>query len=262
MHETFSCTYLGHTTLLLSINGVTLLTDPVFDARAGFFRRATPLPIVPSLLPEPTAILLSSTLSDHLQLSSFRFIASTIPVFVPPGTATKLSHFIENPIIEIAPFATHTIGNIEITSLPLPCRLFPFLKRSAAGYLIRSGAQTFFFMGDGAYGNHFREMAGLHPLDVALLPIGGYDPTWIMRGRHMTPPQAIQTFTDLKARHLIPIGWGTFSLSLEPLSEPIAWLERTIAHNTDLRHRTHIVKHGETWRLPEETSNVVSLRAG
>lgn len=262
MHETFSCTYLGHTTLSLSISGVTLLTDPVFDAHAGFFRRATPLPIVPSLLPEPTAILISSTISDHLQLASFRFIASTIPIFVPPGTATKLARFIENPIIEIAPFATHTIGSLEITSIPVPCRLLPLLKRSATGYLIRGDGQTCFFMGDGASGNHFREIGGLHPLDVALLPMGGYDPVWLMRGRHMTPPQAIQAFTDLKARHLIPIGWGTFSLSLEPLSEPIAWLERTTAHNADLHRRIHIVKHGETWRLPEETSNVVSLRAG
>ena len=243
METCVNCTYVGHATTIMEMAGERFLTDPHLSDRTHFFlRRQTPIPFDPKDLPEPTAILISSTARDHLNLSSFRYISSKAPVFVPVGAADSIAKLIGNAVIEIAPFATHVLPNgVEITAIPC---------RRSTSYLIRSAQTTIFFCGTAGYSHSFRDVGDHQNIDVAFLPIGDYAPRWLMQRWHLNPPKAIQAFEDMKARHLIPIGWGTFRFSLEPADAPVVWLKRLIAERPSLEGRVHILDHGKTFHLP------------
>src|SRR5262249_8297006 len=118
--------------------------------------------------------------------------------------------------------------------------------RGYTGFLVTTSAGTVFFPGDTAYHPGFRDYGRVHSIDVALLPIGAYNP---FRPVHMTPADALQTFFDLRARYLVPIHWGTFVLSMEPIEEPPRWLE-ALAHQHGVTDRVRILRHGMSAVLP------------
>ena len=90
-------------------------------------------------------------------------------------------------------------------------------------------------------------------MDLALLPIGAYRPEWFMKSRHMNPEEAVRIFEELQARYMIPIHYGTFKLSTEPIEEPAKWLRR-IAIEKGLTDRLRILEPGETFALPPRLS--------
>ena len=105
-----------------------------------------------------------------------------------------------------------------------------------------------FFPGDTAYFSGFRDYGSRFSIDVALLPIGAYSPA-SFRHVHMNPEDAFQAFQDLGARYMVPIHWGTFTVSLEPIDEPIEWLAQIAARN-EAGDRVAILRHGESRRFP------------
>jgi L-ascorbate metabolism protein UlaG (beta-lactamase superfamily) len=92
--------------------------------------------------------------------------------------------------------------------------------RGFGGFVIESAGKTIFHCGDTAYFEGFREIGKRHKIDIALLPIGAYDPP---SGRevHMNPEEAVQAFLDLGAQWMVPMHYGSFRLSFEPLHEPL-----------------------------------------
>lgn len=91
-------------------------------------------------------------------------------------------------------------------------------------YLIKTKNKTIYFAGDTAYSSHFKDISELFDIDIAILPIGAYEPRYFMKNNHMNPEEALQAFKDLKAKEFIPMHFGTFDLSDEPLGEPEAIL--------------------------------------
>ena len=90
------------------------------------------------------------------------------------------------------------------------------------GFLIAAGSRRILFAADSGYGPHFREIAArLGPVDLALLPIGAYEPRWFMKDIHMNPAEAVQAHLDLGARHSIAMHFGTFQLTPEGIDEPV-----------------------------------------
>lgn len=248
MKQKISCKYIGHATALITIGGTNVLTDPHFGKRTLFFKRRTPLAYDPSGLPELAAILLSHTHFDHLNISSFKYIPRKVPVFVPEGCDGAISKFVANPVIELSLFAAHELPDgTRITALPSKHRGGRYSQLrfiNTCSYLIEKDDCVVFFSGDTAYGPHFAEIADASQIDLALIPISGYLPRWFMHNRHMTPSEVVQAFEDLKARHMIPIHWGSFSLSLEPPNQPIELLNKILEDRPDLKERIHIVPHG------------------
>src|SRR5436190_515433 len=106
---------------------------------------------------------------------------------------------------------------------------------------------TVFFPGDTAYFPGFRDYGRRWAIDVALLPIGAYRPP-AFRRVHMNPEDALQTLVDLDARHMVPIHWGTFVVSYEPIDEPVGWLEE-LAGERGLTERVAVLRHGESRRF-------------
>ncbi len=253
MSDKINCTFIGHSTVLLRIGATNIITDLHLGNRVLLVKRATPLNVDLTLLDTLSCILISHMHYDHLNIGSFKFISSAIPVVVPEGTEPLIGHLINNPIIELSHWATHELTDgTEITAVPVMHRggrISQLRYTSSNAYIIRKGDLTVFFCGDSAYGPQFKEIGNLYRIDLALLPIGAYEPRWFMKTRHMTPAEAITAFEDLSARKMIPIHWGTFRLSFEKLSAPMEWLGKIIEERPDLKDRVAILEPGESREL-------------
>lgn len=253
MNETISCTYIGHATTLLRMGPTAILTDPHFGRRTLVFPRVTELPFPPTHLPGLAAVLLSHTHYDHLNIASYKYISTAVPIVVPEGAERAIGQYVPNPVIELAHYADHElVDGTRITAVPLihrSSRLSHLRFTKTNGYLVRRGDACVFFCADSGYGPIFSEFANLARIDLALLPIGSYAPRFPMRRCHMTPSEAVQAFEDLKARQMIPIHYGTFRLSLEAKEAPLVWLKKILEERPDLAAKIHPLAPGEQFQV-------------
>jgi len=118
------------------------------------------------------------------------------------------------------------------------------------GYVIQNSEHTLYHAGDSAYGEHFKEIGEKFDIDEAFLPIGAYRPEAIMQHNHLNPPEALHAAEDLGAKTLIPIHYGTFILSDEPINEPIEWFEKLV-HTHVYPFDTRTLNIGEIYRFKE-----------
>ena len=249
-------TYIGHATTLIEVGRSRILTDPNFSSKVLLVKRSQPIQFDPGTLGNISAIVISHAHFDHLDLNSFKYIKSSVPVFTPSGLADLIGKFVRNPIIELSHWVRHKLPDgTEISAVPAKHAGFRWSGlsyRSSNGYLIADSLSAVYFAGDTGYGPHFKEIAKFagmaKPIDIALLPIGGYSPAWFMRSRHLDPVEALQAFLETGAKHMIPIHFGMFKLSLERLSEPAEWLSR-LAVERELIEQVHILNSGEIFRI-------------
>jgi len=121
--------------------------------------------------------------------------------------------------------------------------------RSCNGYVIERNGMAVYFAGDTARFNSFDEIGNRFDLDLALLPIGAYRPELIMRWSHTRPVDAVKAFKELGADYMIPIHWGAFRLSLEPLEEPLELFEELIVKE-EMQHQAPVLQPGQSWSRP------------
>lgn len=207
-------TYLGHASLLIEIDGLRLLTDPVFRNRLLHLYRFSDS-IDPALYEDIDAVLISHVHWDHLDLPSLRSLDLTYKLIVPQGSARYLkrkgfSHAVELPCGETI---RHDPLTIQATPADHASFRPPFGPRSESIGFIIQGSQRIYFAGDT---DLFPEMADFGgDLDIALLPVWGWGPN--LGPGHMDPHQAAQALKLLKPKIAIPIHWGT----LAPLGIPL-----------------------------------------
>jgi L-ascorbate metabolism protein UlaG (beta-lactamase superfamily) len=128
----------------------------------------------------------------------------------------------------------------------------PFDRNRAlwGGFLIEAGGRRILHAGDSGYGSHFREIAErLGPIDLALVPIGAYEPRWFMKDIHMNPAEAVQAHLDLGARQSIAMHFGTFQLTPEGIDEPVRELTRALQERGTPADRFRVMQVGESMRL-------------
>lgn len=255
MDTKISCTYIGHATSVIGIGGTNVITDPHFGKTTLFFPRSAPLPVDPANLPEISAVLLSHTHYDHLHTASYKYFSCRTPIIVPEGSERAIGQFVPNPIVELTQFASHLLPcGVKITAVPTRHRsgrvsLVRFTKTNA--YVIESpdSSARVLFCADSAYGPHFAQISELGKIDLALLPIGTYEPRFLLKYCHMTPAEAVEAFEDTKASHMIPIHHGVFRLSLENISAPIIWLKKILDERPDLKDKIHPLMTGEKFDI-------------
>jgi L-ascorbate metabolism protein UlaG (beta-lactamase superfamily) len=238
-------TMVGHATLLIQIAGLNILTDPVWSDRASPLsfagpKRVTAPGIALDDLPPIDAILLSHNHYDHLDVATLRILhARHDPLIVTPfGNDSIVHRHIPTARIkagdwgdhfEIAPGAeAHIVPALHWSSRG------PRDRRMAlwGGFMLRAAGKLVYFAGDTGYGtgNIFRAVrAQFGPTDVALLPIGAYDPRWFMAAQHTNPDEAIQIMLDLEARAALGIHWGSFKLTDEEWEDPVLQLNNGLA---------------------------------
>jgi L-ascorbate metabolism protein UlaG (beta-lactamase superfamily) len=198
--------FLGHSTVLIELDGVRVLTDPLLRGRVVLLRRQVAA-IDRSMSTDPAAVLISHLHYDHLDLPSLRDLGRDTPLIVPAGASAWLRRRGFTTVTELGVGATASVGTLAVTAVPArhDGRRHPAGARAAAlGYLIR-GERTVYFAGDTEL---FDGMSDLAPrLDLALLPVAGWAPR--LGPGHMDPLDAARAAARLRPRVAIPIHWGT-----------------------------------------------------
>jgi N-acyl-phosphatidylethanolamine-hydrolysing phospholipase D len=251
-------TWVGHATLLIQMDGVTVLTDPQWSPRASPFSFAGPKRVTPpglrlEDLPPVHLVLISHDHYDHLDVATVRKLHETHrPRFlVPLGLKAWFADLGITDVEELDWWQSRTERGLTLTAVPAQHfsgrTLWDRNRRLWCGWTIAGRDRRLFFAGDSAYNEVFKEIGTrLGPFDLAAVPIGAYLPPVIMKPSHTTPEEALQILEDVGGRAMVPIHWGTFDLADEPLEEPPRRLEaeaRRLGLGPD---RVWLFKHGET----------------
>jgi L-ascorbate metabolism protein UlaG (beta-lactamase superfamily) len=210
--------WFGHSTFLIQIHGERVITDPVFGD-VPLHKRISPIPYPVSDLPKIDYVLISHSHYDHLDISSIKSISkfSNPKILVPIGIKKYLEKF--KNVFELDWFESLN-DNLKIKFLPAKHwgRRGAFdLNRSLWGSFL---IENIYFAGDTSYSDHFKIIGNSEKVDIALIPIGAYKPEKIMKNNHINPMEAVQSSLDLGVNFAIPMHYGTFKLSDEPLAEP------------------------------------------
>ncbi len=232
-------TWLGHSTVLIEIDGCRLLTDPVWGARASPSRlagpkRFQPVPVALKALPPIDAVLLSHDHYDHLDFPTVRELAKMgVPIVTSLGVGAHLEAFGVAPerITELDWWQSHRLPGHEVEVTAVPSQHFSgrsLKDRNAtlwSSLVLRSARHRVFFSGDTGLTTQYREVAArLGPFDLVMLEVGAFHPSW--GDIHLGPENALKAWQMLGGGVLLPVHWGTFSLALHDWDEPAETLLR------------------------------------
>ncbi len=230
--------WLGHASFYIRLNGVGILTDPIFGS-PGFFDRFVDVPSQLEHIQRVDLILLSHDHRDHMDEASLRAIAQKFPNAALLGGLRSDDVFNDwrspsNPVLTAGWFQRFDTSSNDVKVYFHPVRhwsqrfIMDVNWRLWGAYVIETDKATIYFGGDSGYGSHYREAAELHPkIDYFLIGIGAYEPRWMMEPNHNNPDEAFQAFIDSKAKVMIPMHYGTFDLSDEPPGAPLRTLQKT-----------------------------------
>jgi len=224
---------LGHSTVLLKINGEFWLTDPVFSESLGpvYFMgvsRLHDVPISIDDLPEITGVLISHNHYDHLDAQTISALHPKVKYFVVPlGNGQNLVDWGVHPdkITELDWWESKTFGELTLTATPanhISGRiLFDQNKALWSSWVVEYKSTSIFFSGDGGYSDIFNQIGEKYgPFDLTIMENGAYDESWSKE--HMSPAETIQAHQDLKGSVLMPVHNSTFDLAFHPWYEPLA----------------------------------------
>jgi L-ascorbate metabolism protein UlaG (beta-lactamase superfamily) len=226
-------TYVGHATVRIELDGVRLLTDPVLRPRVLHLRRVGPVP--PEVLRGLDAVLISHAHWDHLDLPSMERVGKETPVVCPKGVSSLLRRKRFAHVTRLDVGEEVRIGELVVTGVHAEHdgSRGPLGASGELGYVV-TGSKRLYFAGDT---DLFDDMAGLGPLDVALVPVTGWGSK--VGPGHLDPERAAEAVRLLKPEIAIPIHWGTLApFGRDPDPEPpheFARLVAELAPNVDVR---------------------------
>jgi len=228
-----AATFIGHATFLLQLPGLTVLTDPLFSRRTSPWqwsgpRRVRPPALSLAELPPVDLVLLSHNHYDHLDLPALRWLArERRPVIVTTlGNRAWLEARGVDRVVELDWWQAQDLPGVRVTLTPAQhfAARWPWDRNRTlwGGLWLESAGRRIFFAGDTGYASHFAEIRRrLGAPDLALLPIGAYEPRWFMRAVHMNPEEAVRAHLDLGARRTLGMHFGTVQLTNEGIDAPL-----------------------------------------
>ena len=254
-------TFIGHSTFLIQTPAGNFLTDPIYSERASPLTWAGPRRVrQPAVrfddLPPISTVLLSHNHYDHCDLPTLRKLARRFDpaVVTPIGNERLVRSAGIRRVEELDWWQQTTRSALPITLTPayhFSART-PFDKNRAlwGGFVLEADRARIFFAGDTAYADFFSEMRRrLGPIDLALLPIGAYEPRWFMQAVHMNPAEAVQAHLDLDAALSIAMHFGTFQLTSEGIDEPARALEEACHSRNVAPSRFRTLGFGDSAKL-------------
>jgi N-acyl-phosphatidylethanolamine-hydrolysing phospholipase D len=236
-------TWIGHATVLAQLGGLNVLTDPIFSERASPFsfagpKRAQPPGLSLATLPRIDVVLISHNHYDHLDEQSVRALASQkggAPLYlVPMGNGAWFKALGISSVVDMAWWQSHKVQDVEFVFTPVQHwsgrGLNDRLQTLWGGFAVLAPDSHLYFGGDTGYSGDFKRTrehlvkrqtpAEGGGFDIALLPIGAYEPRDFMRDQHVNPEEAVQIHRDLGAKRSMAMHYGTFELTNESLDEP------------------------------------------
>lgn len=256
-------TFVSHSTALIQMDGVNILTDPVWSERASPVSFAGPRRVRPpgirfEDLPPIHVVLLSHNHYDHLDLPTLKRLQERDkPLIVTGlGNGLLLGKKQIDPVTELDWWQSVRLPH-SVSVIATPARHFSgrgFGDRNGTlwtGFIVKGSKGYVFFAGDTGYGSHFRAIRRKHGRPrLALLPIGAYRPEEIMGAIHMNPAEAVRAHRDLGSRFSVPIHFGTFRVAADGEDEPVSLLMREIGGDKELAGRFRVLGFGEGLDVP------------
>ncbi|MDI9244661.1 MBL fold metallo-hydrolase [Marinobacter sp. CHS3-4] len=255
-------TWLGHASFLIQYQGLNILTDPVLSDRASPFKlvgpkRCTPPALTVADMPPIHLVLISHNHYDHLDDATVRQLhrrfGEKLCFCVPMGLRRWFEKRGIHNLVELGWWQSAELTeNNEVFCLPTQ----HFSGRTATdtntslwcSWLVDMDGFRLYFGGDTGYGKVFRDIGELFaPIDLALLPIGAYDPRWFMAPVHVAPEEAVKIHQDIGARQSVAMHWGTFVLTDEPMDEPPRRLRMALETHGIRESEFRVMQHGEVW---------------
>jgi L-ascorbate metabolism protein UlaG (beta-lactamase superfamily) len=223
---------MGHSSVVIEVGGLRVLTDPVWGLAAGPWAWAGPQrfyapPIGLDALGRLDAVLISHDHYDHLDYPTIVALASSVPMFIVPlGVGAHLRYWGVEPekITEVDWWDEVQIGEVTITSTPARHasgrQLFDKDRTLWCGYALSTAKRRLYFSGDTGMFRGMREIGErLGPFDLAMIEVGAYNRGW--PDWHIGPEQAVEAAGWLRAERLLPVHWGLFTLAPHGWTEPI-----------------------------------------
>ncbi|XP_041833736.1 N-acyl-phosphatidylethanolamine-hydrolyzing phospholipase D isoform X2 [Melanotaenia boesemani] len=266
-------TWLGHATVLVEMDGVNILTDPIFSQRASpvqFMgpKRYRESPCTVEQLPRIDAVVISHSHYDHLDAGSVanlnaRF-GGELRWFVPLGLMDWLAKMGCENVMELDWWEENCVpGHDDVTFVCTPAQHWS--KRTAwddnkslwSSWSVLGPGHRFFFAGDTGYCCTFQEIGRrFGPFDLAAIPIGAYQPRYMMKGQHVDPEEAVQIHQDLQAKESVAIHWGTFALAYEYYLEPPVRLREALEQKGLKPESFFTLHHGESRLIAAQEGEV------
>jgi L-ascorbate metabolism protein UlaG (beta-lactamase superfamily) len=248
-------TFIGHASFFMQLGGQNVVVDPNFARWLFVLKRLRKPGIRIQDLPSIDVVLVTHAHFDHLHRPSLRAIVQhskrqggEAPVIVVPHHVFDLvSDLGFREVMELDWWNTVKLRNLSVTHVPSRhwgARVIKDSHRGYGGYVLRAGKHSVYHAGDTAYFAGFREIGRRLTPEVALLPIGAYNPPQF-RNVHTSPADATRAFLDLNARWMVPMHYGTFRLSHEPMDEPLKLLNQE-ARNAGIEDRVVVLQEGVT----------------
>lgn len=261
-------TFINHSTFVIQLQKLNIITDPHFGDRASPVSFAGPkrvrAPGAPiDQLPKIDVVMVSHNHYDHLDIASLEKLKTLYdPIFlVPLGNAKYLSSTNSTKVIELDWWQSHRIADYTFT-------LTPAQHWSARGLMDRREAlwgsfsvewavpnkkpYRIYFSGDTGWGNHFKATAEkLGDFQLSFLPIGAYEPRWFMKAQHINPTEAVDAHLSLQSKVSIGMHFGTFQLTDEGIDEPVLDLKKALIEKNISNDQFQVLEFGETkkWNL-------------
>ncbi|MCL1887060.1 MAG: MBL fold metallo-hydrolase [Betaproteobacteria bacterium] len=218
-------TWIGHASFLVQLAGKNILIDPVLSMKIGWIKRNSPPGISWPAMPKIDLVLITHNHRDHMDAPTLKRLGPDPVYLVPKGLG---QWFLKNGfkrVIEMGWWQQEEIAGLTITFVPAE----HWSRRNLAdintswwgGFVIEKDGLRLYHSGDTGWFDGFAEIGKrCGEIHAAMLPIGAYAPRWFMKPQHINPDEAVDAIQALGAKHLVPMHWGTFKLSDEPLNEP------------------------------------------
>ncbi|MED4205035.1 MBL fold metallo-hydrolase [Neobacillus mesonae] len=242
-----SFTWIGHSTFFIQMNGLNILTDPVWAKRMGYEKRSTDPGIAMDDMPKIDVVVISHGHYDHLDFPTLKRLKGNPHFFVPVGLKRPLIRRGYRNVTEMNWWDSIEHQGITIHFVPAQHwtrRTLTDINTSHwGGFIFQSGKETYYFVGDTGYFPGFQQIAERFNIDTVFMPIGAYEPEWFMAPAHISPEDSVKAFIELEAKYFVPMHYGTYRLADDTGPEAL--------------ERLHLAwkKHG----LPEEQLKVLLI---
>jgi len=239
--EQTTITWIGHSTFLLQMGGLNIVTDPVWASQMGFAKRLTEPGLAISELPDIDVILLSHAHYDHLHVKSLRAMPGSPQLLVPEGLGSMMLRKGFRSVDEFAWWESLEISGVTFHFVPAQHwtrrTLLDTNSSHWGGWIVevkghepstsQAEGSSIYFAGDSGYFEGFKQIGERYgEIQYVLMPIGAYEPEWFMSMQHVTPEEAVQAFLDVKGKVFIPMHYGAFRLADDTADEALTRLSK------------------------------------